>query len=127
MKTKFYVLGTLAIILSLLPNLVLIVDNTIIFEKLDVIKNALGGLMFVSILLVLFGAEEKAFTVKKISFYTVPLLAIIFIFEIILLFITNTSFFKENFEVFVSEIGAIIFAVVIYAIFGGEYRLYSEK
>lgn len=135
MKKYNYYLGTICIILGLLP-LILLRDLTIINENFTQIISSLGGLMTASILLVLFGADERCLSIRtknpglsetQTDWFTVPLLCIIFLVEIVIFYLIYPSFVKEHFTMFLSTIGSIVATFVLYALLGGTYALVRTK
>jgi len=127
-KYNFY-LGSISILLSLLP-IILLHDMSIIYEHLTEIISSLDSLMFITILLTSFGiTDQRCMSIKKgitggqtrKDFFTVPILCIIFLLEIVIFYLVDPTFVKENFSIFTGAIGSIIFAYVIYIVFVGTY------
>ena len=129
MKTFNYYLGSVSIILGLLL-LVLLRDMNIFYTHITEIVSALSSLMFFTILFIVFGADERCLTIKEFTgfktrkdFFTVPILCIVYILEIAILYLVNPIFAKEHFSMLTGAIGSIVFAFVIYAMFGGTYMI----
>lgn len=126
-KYNFY-FGTMCIVLGLLP-ILLLRDMSIIYENLTEIISSLGGLMTITILATAFGADEKCLSITKkafeiettTDFFTVPVLCIVFLLEMVMFYLIDPLFIKENFNIFTGIIGSIMGAYVIYIIFGGTY------
>ena len=129
MRNYNFFRGTIFIVLCLLP-MILLSNMNIIYENFIEIVCSLGILMGGTILLTLYNViDESCFIIGKGSgeqysqraFFTVPILCIIFLSEMIIFYFMDTIFIKQHFGIFAGTISGIILAFVIYIILGGNY------
>lgn len=127
-KTTFWVV---AIGLSILPALITIVYPQLIVDQYKEFISAYGGLMTLSVIATLFFPVESHFlkiekgtldSKKHVYYNVVPWLAIIYLFDILLVFIIKPEFINSHFSEVRNLISGMVVTVILYGIFGGEYN-----
>lgn len=126
---KFY-FGSICVGLSLLP-LVLLTNTNIIYEHFDKIVETLGGLMFATIVLIIFAMDDRCLSINeklplldtetRKDFFTVPVMFIVFLVELVIVYLIDSNYVEKHFDTFTKLLGSMVFAFIIYAIFGGHY------
>lgn len=129
-KYEFY-LGTISIVLCLLP-IVLLRDTTIIHEHLTEISAALGTLLMgTGCLVFICEVDARCLSIKirksgimlQKDFYTVPLICVILVVELVIYYLVDLTFVKERFEEFSGALGSIVVAYLVYGFFMENYQL----
>ncbi len=132
-KTTFWIV---AIGLSSLPAVITIVYPQLIVDQYKEFISAYGGLMTLSVIATLFFPVESHFlkvekgtldSKKHVYYNVVPWLAIIYLFDILLVFIIKPEFINSHFSEVRKLIGGMIVTVILYGVFGGEYNPIKTK
>lgn len=132
-KTTFWIV---AIGLSSLPAVIAIVYPQLIVDQHKEFISAYGGLMTLSVIATLFFPVESHFlkiekgtldSKKHVYYNVVPWLAIIYLFDILLVFIIKPEFINSHFSEVRKLISGMIVTVILYGIFGGAYNPIKTK
>jgi len=134
MKNYKFHLSSIAVLLALLP-LIFIGDTTLIIQNFSTIVDTLGGLMSTLIILTLFGLNGSCLTItekypgiqRQIDLFAVPIVFLIFLFEMILFYFLNPVYVGLHFVVFKDIVNSMVVAFIINVILNGEYRIAKSK
>lgn len=124
----------MALILACIPMLILVLHPAILWDKYTEIVKACGGLVSACIIGTMLGLDQSFLEVNQkvpgndnewmiTRYNTVPFLCTMFIVELIVVFIVNPSFIQTNFTFATTILGSIVGAWIVFALFGGDYRL----
>lgn len=142
MTSRSFSFGTIAVILAIIPLCMLLGAPIVFKEHFSEILKACGSLVGAIILGEIFSFIPNHFLrtesitnipftdnvgVKKTDFNTLPIVAVIFIATGIVMMFVDQSFFNKHFSTILASVGSLISTIIIYAIFGGEYRVVDSS
>lgn len=138
MKTQKVTFWIVAIILAILPAIIGFVYPQLLVDHYKELINTYGGLMTLCVLGTWFLNGESYFlqvqykapgesTTTRTNYNVVPWVAIIYLIDILAIFIGKPDFINAHFSEVIKIISSIIVTVVIYGIFNGEYNPIETK
>ncbi len=131
MKTHDFSIWAGVLLLAFLPGLIGIISPNLLTKNYVTIITSCGSLMtLVFIAGILLDVKEEWLTIKKYSvdlesttkYYIMPWLSLIFVIDLVLIWIGNPNFTNTKFNDVVTILGSIVSTIFFYAIFAGKYE-----